>query len=161
MLMGALGAILYRRKNKLFLAIADNKISQLVGFIVIFLAAINRFHVASIVDNEFVSMIAVVLIIGQISIKNRLINLDTELFDYLGKMSYGIYIIHPLIIFLFYKFISVGDPVWYKYVLIYLGVIAATLITAHLSYKYYETYFLKLKRKVSVVVSSGTKHIEE
>ena len=55
MMIGAVGAILYKQKHGWFLWFADNKLTQLLAWIVLFLAAINRFHLASIIDNELIS----------------------------------------------------------------------------------------------------------
>lgn len=159
MMIGALGAILYKQENVLFFNIVDNKLSQILSWIVIFLVAINQFHVATVIDNEIISLVTVFLIIGQIKIKNRILNLETNLFDFLGKISYGIYVIHPLLIFMFSKILSqVTMPDTYKYFIVYFSIFGTTILIAHLSYKYFEKYFLNLKEKYSVVKSSATMH---
>ena len=103
MMIGGVGAILYKQKHSLFLRLVDNKISQSICWFILFLVAINKYHFASIIDNEIISVVGLVIIIGQINIKNRLINLENSIFDFLGKISYGIYVVHPLLIFLFAK----------------------------------------------------------
>lgn len=158
MMMGALGAILYRNNNKLFLRVVDNKISQIFCWGIILLIATNRFHFISVIDNEVVSVVSVFLIVGQVNIKNRIVNLETSVFDYLGKISYGIYVIHPLLIFLFSKLLfQLNILPLYKYFIVFFTVIAATILTAHLSYTYFEKYFLGLKKKFVVIKSSATK----
>jgi len=162
MLMGALGAILYKQKNKLFLKLTDNKLSQLISLTFIFLLIINRFHIASVLDNEIISAVTVVVIIGQINTRNRLLNLDANVFDFLGKISYGIYVYHPLVILMFTKLLTGMEmQSVYKYILVYVSITGATVLTAYLSYEYIEKHFLKLKRKVSVIQSSGTKFYDQ
>lgn len=158
MMMGALGALLYKRNHRLFLKIADNKISQAICWMVIVLLAVNRFHLASIIDNEIVAVVGLVLIIGQINTKNRIVNLEKNVFDYLGKISYGIYVIHPLIIFFLSKLLA--DTTMHttlKYGIVYSTVLAATIITAHFSYYYFERYFMNLKKKFVVIESASEK----
>jgi len=158
MMIGALGAILYKEKNKAFLQLFDNKIAQLISWIVILLLIINKYHIASVIDNEIICVVTVAVIIGQINIRNRIINLETGVFDFLGKISYGIYIIHPLVIFLFAKILSsIEGADAGKYLLVYSSILLSTILFAFLSYQYFETYFLKLKTKVSIVRSSWTK----
>jgi peptidoglycan/LPS O-acetylase OafA/YrhL len=157
-MMGALGALLYKRNHRLFLQIADNKISQAICWMVIVLLAINKFHLASIIDNEIVAVVGLVLIIGQINTKNRIVNLELNVFDYLGKISYGIYVIHPLIIFFLSKLLA--DTTMHttlKYGIVYSSVLAATIITAHFSYYYFERYFMNLKKKFVVIESASEK----
>ena len=159
MMIGAIGAILFKKENKLFLKITDNRISQYICWLIILLVAINKFHFASIIDNEIICIVALVLIIGQINIKNRIVNLEINVLDYLGKISYGIYVIHPLLIFLFSQFLNkVNLKAPYKYLFVYTVILATTILISHVSYSYFEKYFLKLKGKFVVVGSAATKH---
>ena len=86
--------------------------------------------------------------------KNRIINLVTSsgFLRYTGKISYGIYIFHwPLFlvgfailnkIFAYLNFIPGGTAVHIINVLICFP---ATYLVSHLSFKYYESFFLKRK----------------
>lgn len=81
---------------------------------------------------------------------NRVIR--CKLLNYLGQISYGIYMFHAIamniVVFLMLKIQSMeifSDTM--LIVLIYILIFAITLIMAHLSYRYYESYFLKLKTK--------------
>ena len=155
MLVGALGAVLFVKNNSLFMKICTHKISQLVTWGIIIVIALNQFHIASVVDNEFVSMLTVVLILGQATKGNRLINLQTRVLDFLGKISYGIYIYHPLIIwgvsFIFTNILITG---FLKYLAVYSIIVTATIITAYLSYSYFEKRFLKLKLNYTIINST-------
>lgn len=78
-------------------------------------------------------------------IKNRLLN-------YLGKISYGIYMFHAFlmqlmgfIIIKLHKKLILSDLT--IILLSYVLVIIATLIVSHFSYQYFEKRFLKLKSK--------------
>jgi len=158
MMMGGAGAILYKSQNKTFLQIVDNRISQGLAWLALFAVAVNRFHVASVLDPEIIACVAVVIIAGQINRKNRLINLEFGVFDFLGKISYGLYIYHPLVIFLTAKLLApLLMPSLPKYLLVYFSVTGLTVLIAYLSYTYFESYFLKLKEKFAVVKSAPTK----
>lgn len=162
MLIGALGAILYSTKNKIFLKIADNKFTQLVSLSVIVLLLFNKFHISSVLDNEIISVIALFLIVGQINVKNRLLNFDIGLCDFLGKISYGIYVIHPLIILILhtYVFPNLNIHGALKYIAVYTAAFSLTIFLSWLSYEFFERYFLRLKEKVTTVKSSGTKYFK-
>lgn len=160
MLVGALGAILYNHGNKLFLWLTDNKFTQALCLLILISLLFNKFHVVSVLDNEIISVVALCLIVGQINVKNRLVNFDLGIFDFLGKISYGIYVIHPLIIFTMYTYLfpHVNIEGMARYILVYSSGFLLTIFVSWLSYTYFEKYFLKLKEKVTAVRSSGTKY---
>ncbi len=159
MLIGVVAAVLYYNKNEKFLFYATHKFTQLFCWSCIFLIAINRFHIASVIDGELISIIAVFLILGQITRRNRIINLENKLCDFIGKISYGIYVIHPLILFYFTKLLGqFKTDAFANYVIIYFLILSATLIAAYISYEYFEKRFLKLKEKFTTIKSSNTRN---
>jgi peptidoglycan/LPS O-acetylase OafA/YrhL len=156
MLIGALGAILYKSENKYLIKIIDTKIVQSISWFIIFLVTINQFHIASFVDNEIISVIALFIIIGQIKERNRIVNLDLRIFNFLGNISFGIYVIHPILIYLTSKII--GDlQINYiiKYLIIYTSITGLTIFFAHLSFITLERYFLKFKANYTIIKSSS------
>jgi peptidoglycan/LPS O-acetylase OafA/YrhL len=159
MLIGAIGAILLFQENLYFIQLTNNKIAQFISWFVIFLVGINQFHLISFLDNEFISIVTVFLILGQIKQNNRLINLDAPIFDFLGKISYGIYVIHPLIILYLSKFITFSDKSnMMSHLIVYCCVFFATISIAYLSYEYWEKPFLVMKDKYTAIRSSASKN---
>ena len=159
MLIGAIGAILLFQENVKFIKITNNKIAQFLAWFVIFLVAINQFHIISFLDNEFISIVTVFLIIGQIKITNRIINLELPMFDFIGKISYGIYVIHPLIILYLSKFIVFTDRAnMVSHVIVYICVFFTTILLSYISYQYLEKPFLRIKHKYTTVKSSASKN---
>ena len=165
MLFGGLGAFLYFKKSAIIPYI-DNKITQSAAWIVILLMVLNKFwFLNSIIEIFVVSLATLIIIIGQINIKNRLINLEIPIVSYLGKLSFGIYVYHMLIIFMiskYFKFnrnLSVLNELWFS-ALIFIGTILITIVVAHVSYFYFELQFLKLKHKFSVIKSTNSKQKE-
>ncbi len=78
---------------------------------------------------------------------------ENKTFYYLGKISYGIYMFHVIIMqfvgFAFLKLIQkLNLPDILDILIINFTVIVGTIIISHLSFKYYESYFLKLKSKI-------------
>ena len=69
---------------------------------------------------------------------------------YLGKISYGIYVIHPLFQYAFYllinKYFGNAEQLT-KDLLNVVFTLSFTLTLAHISYKYFESYFLGLKNR--------------
>ena len=98
------------------------------------------------------TMVLFGLFIHTIAHNNKEIKIKNPVLNYLGQISYGIYMFHVIalntVVFLFLK------VEWLKtfndnmtIILIYILTFALTILMAHLSYRYFETYFLKLKNK--------------
>ena len=67
--------------------------------------------------------------------------LDNSVFVYLSKISYSLYLIHMLIIFLLRKYIFVSEQLWfYNWSLFAIITIGLSCISAHLMQKYIEQY---------------------
>jgi len=144
MLIGAIGAIAYHYNYKLVKYLSSLP-SQLLAWLVFLMIFINKFHIASVIDNEIVSLATVVIIIGQITDSSP-IKLDNSLFNFLGKISYGVYIYHPLLIYFCAKFLNLFLlPLYFKYFLAFILPQLVTVIVAWLSYSYLEKPFLRLK----------------
>lgn len=163
MMIGALGAILYYKRDKLFMQIVPGGIAQAIAWVALGFVAINQFHIFSIIDHEIISGVTVVLIVGQIEGRRKLINLDKEWLDFLGKISYGLYVIHPIVLYGLGRLIgdTVIGPQWLKYIVVYTSVVGLTVLLSHLSYEYLEKRFLRMKDRFSTVKSTGSRHFRE
>lgn len=77
---------------------------------------------------------------------------STSFLDYGGKISYGIYMYHMIVIFavihLGKKHLLTLDP-YLSFLIFYSLVIAGTFVTAHLSKKYFEDFFMKFRSKLN------------
>jgi peptidoglycan/LPS O-acetylase OafA/YrhL len=78
--------------------------------------------------------------------------LQSKVLTYLGNISYGIYMYHAIMMqfvgFLFLKFIAIDEiPNYFSIIIFNVLVLFSSIITAHLSYQYFESYFLNLKKK--------------
>jgi peptidoglycan/LPS O-acetylase OafA/YrhL len=88
----------------------------------------------------FSSLLAGILSLQSTAIVNRF--LTTSLLQYLGKISYGIYVWH-VIALIFLQFFLLTENMFAD-ILIAVGL---TLVFAHISYFYFELYFIKLKNQ--------------
>ena len=102
---------------------------------------------------EFYSVLFGIIILNFASNDKIKISLENRLFNYLGNISYGLYMYHPIGIVLAIAIsISIGLTTnW----LIYPLSFTLTIIIAGLSYKYFESFFLKFKDKFSIVLSGN------
>lgn len=96
------------------------------------------------------SMILFGLFITVLS-KKPIFILENRTLKCLGTISYGIYMFHAIamqIVGLVYIKLQIENKIpEYLYIFSYTFlIILLTIIMAHLSYKYYESYFLKFKK---------------
>jgi peptidoglycan/LPS O-acetylase OafA/YrhL len=158
MAIGGIGAwIFYYQKNSI-LKLIVNRVSESIAWIILFFVSINRFHILSIIDHEIIAGVTVILILNQCSDKKPLINLETRFFDFIGKISFGIYVYHPLmILFLsFFSFDALPDLFVLRMMLVYSTIVSLTVTVSYLSYKYLEKPALILKEKFTVIQSSNS-----
>ena len=68
--------------------------------------------------------------------------------DYFGKLSYGLYCFHGIVITIIIKLTGYFEDSFFKSVFIYpIIVLSMTIIISYISYEFYESKFLKLKSK--------------
>jgi peptidoglycan/LPS O-acetylase OafA/YrhL len=93
------------------------------------------------------------------------ITLENGIFNFLGKISYGLYIYNMIVIFLaayFLKdFIATLDSDLYKYLIIFGTSIGFTVLISYISYYQFELRFLKMKAKYSKIHSTNSKSTSE
>jgi peptidoglycan/LPS O-acetylase OafA/YrhL len=78
-------------------------------------------------------------------------SLENKVFNYLGKISYGIYMFHPLAIAGAIKLCLLIHLT--QSVILYLFSLLIAVALAAVSYHFYEKFFIKKKPKYSVVIS--------
>jgi len=157
--IGALGAYLFFTNNSTVSRWFTNKWIEITGWLLLLVVACNKFHLASIIDHEIISVVTLVIIYNQVSNPKRIINLEHNVFDFLGKISFGIYVYNPLIIYLMAFVINplqIENPIG-KQIVIYATIIPTIILVSFLSYNYFEKIFLKLKYNYTVITSSSSK----
>jgi peptidoglycan/LPS O-acetylase OafA/YrhL len=146
MAIGSLGAVIYKYYKEKVINILQKKLFYYLILVAIFLLLFfdvtNHFYQSLLLSFLFLSLIL-------ITINSSFRLLNYPLIVYLGKVSYGIYMYH----FLAMYFII---PAANKYLLenlylynlvIYILVFLLTIILSHFSYKYFESYILRIKEK--------------
>lgn len=145
--IGCLGALLFQKKGRRIGALFLSPFIQLVTYSAVLVLVFGKFHVADVIDHEVVAVLSVVIIFCIHYYKRSLINLQSRWIDYLGSISYGLYMYHPLIIFLIFELVRkfFHSRVVAIDILVYLSVTGVTIGIAGLSYKYFERQFLLKK----------------
>jgi len=125
------------------------------------------YHALAWLQDELISLVVCGLILNIATNPRTLISLENGLFAYLGKLSYGLYVYHLFAVVLVLKCLPVivdlqALPTWMGYPLTLGTILILTTGISHLSYRYFESYFLRKKVRYSAVLSGdmveGTKY---
>jgi len=151
MAIGGIGAYFLFTNNKL-LSLLQNRYATLSSIILIpILIYITPENLQDGVHIIY-SVLFLIIILNIITF----LYFENKIFNYLGKISYGIYMYHfmiiPLVLSMFQKYISVDSEV-----ITNLGIYSLTILTtifvSGLSYKYFEKPFIDLKTRFTTIKS--------
>jgi peptidoglycan/LPS O-acetylase OafA/YrhL len=158
--LGGLGAYLYFNDFAI-IKFLQQRYVEVFAWIILLIISVNKFHIFSIIDHEIVTVITFIIIVNQLKSTSKLVNLENTIFDYLGKISFGLYVFNPLVISTLafvYKYITFDkiENTLLKNCLVYLSVLTLNIVIAHISYHYFEKWFLKFKSKFTTIESSSS-----
>jgi peptidoglycan/LPS O-acetylase OafA/YrhL len=101
------------------------------------------------VHYQFFSALFGIIILNLATNKNIKIQLENIYFNYLGNISYGLYMYHPIaIVISIVLCFSIGIT---DNFILYPLCLFLTILMASISYKYYELPFLKIKEKYNLI----------
>jgi peptidoglycan/LPS O-acetylase OafA/YrhL len=157
MSFGGIAAILCIQGHRLFLRVVTHRVTEILCWIGLLAMIIDKYLVPQSLSLDLAALIAVGLIVNLSFNKKPLISFENRFFDLLGRLSYGIYIIHPLVIFYFAMALShfkTGAAI--RPFVVYGGTILLTILIAWLSYEFFEKGFLRLKDRYATVKNSDS-----
>lgn len=149
MAIGGLLAMLLHSRHKLLKYICNNIVFY-ASLVLVTYMLINAFMVQHIYKETY-GVLYGLLILNFASNPNLHFNLEAGVFKYLGKISYGLYMYHPIAIVL-----TIALAFWTgltNNLFIYTLSLLLTVAIAGLSYRYLESFFLNLKMNYSTVRS--------
>jgi peptidoglycan/LPS O-acetylase OafA/YrhL len=129
---------------------------QVIAWLFLVVSVIYKpIHFASILDVEIHAFMYSIIIVNVATNPKTIINLENKFFNFIGRISYGIYVYHMTVIFLFSYLIKdkLSSHSAVIYASIYLIVISLSVLVAYISYTYFESYFLRKKEKYTVIKS--------
>ncbi len=153
MVIGAFGA--------LFIINKKNRILNFIYKPLILLLAILGIACLTFINNSILrdgmhivnAIFFLIIILNVSSNKSSFIKFENKGFNFLGKISYGIYMYHFIIVYIVLKLLStygfLENITILMNVFIYFLTTILTLIISYLSYEFFEKYFLSLKSKHS------------
>lgn len=160
MALGGIMAWIYYSKKETFLKILHHRVFEIFALVLAFLLWVFGFKTAYFGD-EIYTVLFGIIILNVATNPKPFLSFENRLFDYLGKISYGLYMYHWLsIVIILYLLRNVmpvielpANAFWYN-LMMYPAAIALTIGLSALSYELYEKWFLNLKKRF-VKISSG------
>lgn len=147
MAIGAIGGYLYHYFAKEINIFSKSSYTYFIILSSIFFLLF--FSIISIyLQSVLLSVFFLLLILTTINDDNKTVFRNKYL-SYIGTISYGVYMYHPFMLFLVFPFINEYFPAKNSTLLynslVYFFVFGLTIFLSHLSYKYFELRFIKIK----------------
>lgn len=152
MAIGGVASVLVYQKSPI-LKVLFSKTTQWINLAVLALLIGFGVHFPFL-HFEIYGLLFTIMIMNLASNPDSVLDLENKTLKYAGKISYGLYMYHSLVILIVLKLLRKFD-LYHDYWLYPLSVIG-TIIFATISYEFFEKQFLKLKKRF-VIVDSGAK----
>ncbi|HEX2847698.1 MAG TPA: acyltransferase [Chitinophagaceae bacterium] len=165
--MGCVFSVLYFKRESVSKRFFFTKTFQwllLIGVLGSIAVGHYVFETAELFDYRIYALLFGMIVFNATLNPKTIFKLEIPILNFLGKISYGVYMFHPVCIgsaIVFAKYCS--DNLVVQNILIYVLSICVTVGIAWLSFRYFESYFLKLKGNFSILKwkSKKARAIEE
>ncbi len=150
MILGAMGAYFtYFHLESKGINILFNKATQWILYISLISLLFFGIYIKGI-NQEFYALIFTLILMNLAKNPNSILSLENPVFDYLGKISYGMYMYHTIAVVIGVKIsMNFQQSNWVSYPIAF----TLTIVISSLSYQYFEKPFLKIKDRFTKVKS--------
>jgi peptidoglycan/LPS O-acetylase OafA/YrhL len=156
MAIGGIFALVLFRNMTSVLSVLTTRVVQ-IGVWILLVVMILRGQYVPYINQEFYSVLFGIAILNLALTDTSIINLRHKVIDYLGRISYGLYMLHVIAVVFSIRvismFIEVNDPIYH--LATYILAVPCSVALASFSYYYFESPFLKLKKRFARVSSGG------
>jgi len=163
MAVGAIAAWLYHKKHRI-LSILYHPVTQAICWLFLLVSIFHEpIHIPILpsFDQNYHAVVYAIIILNVGTNPKTLVSLENSLCNFLGKLSYGIYAYHFIVLFILS--LTVKDYLGYiesdllKRAVMFALAIGGTVLVSYLSYTYVESWFLEKKEKFMLIRSSTTR----
>lgn len=161
MAIGGVGAYIIFSERKYFTKIIFTNIFQILLYILVTILLLSGVSFRYF-NMELYSVLFCLIILNISSNSNTIIQLDNRVLNYLGKISYGIYMYHPIAILIVLKIVKNSifkTNLIFQNIIIYCVVFLITICLSSLSYKFFEKKFINIKVKFSEIISGDNARV--
>ena len=142
--IGCLAGYLYAGNHK-WLNLLYNKWLFMVSLICALVFWGTNLQIPYFTD-ELMAVLFAVVILNICTNPGLEINIENKATKFIGKISYGIYMYHWIILMVAFKMLSVSNN-WCSIFILYIFVLGGTVFLAWWSFISYERFFLNIKKK--------------
>ncbi len=152
MAIGGIAAyVLFHKKEKV-LSFLFNIYTQIGIYVLLICAIAFKFYIRDLIF-ECYSVLFAIIILNLAANPKTILKLENRVFSYLGKISYGLYMYHYVMVACAIKLLDAFGT--RNNILIFSLSIAFTILISSLSYEFFEKKFLKLKKRFTLVASGN------
>ena len=148
--------LIYKRESRLkgFLFAVPVQWAVLVTIVALSLSSFYVWRNEESVDFRiYCVLFSIVVVNGALNPKN-IYRLETPVLNFLGKISYGLYMYHMMCIGIAFAIVrAVAANVVIQNILLYILSIGLTVLVSWLSFDYFESFFLKLKPRLQALTT--------
>lgn len=150
MAIGGIAAyLLFQNKNRI-LVLLFNPYLQFITYIVTLTIMSFGINIPYL-NSEIYSILFAIIILNLAGNASSILTLENKYFNYLGKISYGIYMYHSICIVVsiqIFSHFTISNNFF-----LYTLILFLTFLISTLSYEFIEKKFIKTKRKYSKIIS--------
>ncbi len=158
MAIGGIAAYLHITDRKKLLSFLYRKDLQYVVYIVLLALFIFKVHLPGF-NFEVYSIFFAFLVLNLATNEQSILCFDYPLMNYLGKISYGLYLYNPIMRIFCLAFTEkiYNRPLagWQMNSVLYFSAIASTILISILSYEFFEKPFLRAKNRFAVIKTTS------
>jgi peptidoglycan/LPS O-acetylase OafA/YrhL len=152
--IGCIGALVCHAYPDLVKRLIHNKIAQSAAFMffIASLVVIRITNSETAIDYRIHAITFLIMIVNAATNADSRYNLNNRALDYLGKISYGLYMYHEIGIGTAIAIVtcfraSITSYLFFE-LIVYTISLSVTILISALSFRYFEGYFLSLKKKL-------------
>lgn len=155
MAIGGIAACLYHRRNTALRIIYHPVIQALAWIVLVISIFYKPLHISffGMLNTDLNALVYAVIILNVSTNAKTLVRLENPVLNFLGKISYGIYGYHFIVLFLLslcLKNTLTALPSAAAHTMMFIAEIMVTIFIAYLSNHYFEAWFLRKKESYRV-----------
>jgi peptidoglycan/LPS O-acetylase OafA/YrhL len=161
MAIGGLGAWWANSSNRIAQQFIFNKATQIILWLILLAGCSGQMlYMPSLIEQELYAIVFAIIILNVSKNPRPVLSLENSILDWVGKISYGVYLWHMLVLYLLSKLIQDKlAPTSLGLIFYFMISVSVVLMIASLSYKYFEQFFIQAKRRLMVVQSESSKPV--
>jgi peptidoglycan/LPS O-acetylase OafA/YrhL len=153
MAIGAIGAYYLYYLNAPVLRFLFSSYTQLISFVLVLQLMLFGIEIP-VFHHEIYSLFFTIIILNLAANPNCYFNLENKILDYLGKISYSIYMWHGIALIVGLKSAMAYNPKvddFYSILVYYVVSLVVTLVLSSISYELFEMPFLSYKNQFAKI----------